>query len=182
MPDTDATFLNFDGITYGKGAAVLKQLVAAVGMEAFRDGMRRYFQRHAFGNTTLAEFLDAIDEGVERDLHEWAALWLETPSLNTISADWTAEGGAIASFALDQTAPDDYPTIRPHQLDVALITESNGSLDVAGVPVAVEGERTEGVGGGRDSRARARDAEPRRPRLREGRPRRPLARLRPRPP
>ena len=143
VPDTDATFLNFDGITYGKGAAVLKQLVAAVGMEAFRDGMRRYFQRHAFGNTTLAEFLDAIDEGVERDLHEWAALWLETPSLNTISADWSAEGGEIASFALDQTAPDDYPTIRPHQLDVALITESNGSLDVSGVPVSVEGERTE---------------------------------------
>ena len=143
VPDTDATFLNFDGITYGKGAAVLKQLVATVGVEDFRDGMRRYFQRHAFGNTTLAEFIDAIDEGVERDLHAWAALWLETPSLNTISADWHAEGGALTAFALDQTAPDDYPTLRPHQLDIALVTESNGSLDVAGVPVSVEGERTE---------------------------------------
>ncbi len=143
VPDTDATFLNFDGITYGKGAAVLKQLVATVGVEDFRDGMRRYFQRHAFGNTTLAEFLDAIDEGVERDLHAWAALWLETPSLNTISADWHAEGGALTAFALDQTAPDDYPTLRPHQLDIALVTESNGSLDVAGVPVSVDGERTE---------------------------------------
>ena len=143
VPDTDATFLNFDGITYGKGAAVLKQLVATVGVQDFRDGMRRYFQRHAFGNTTLAEFIDAIDEGVERDLHAWAALWLETPSLNTISADWHAEGGALTAFALDQTAPDDYPTLRPHQLDIALVTESNGSLDVAGVPVSVEGERTE---------------------------------------
>ena len=143
VPDTDATFLNFDGITYGKGAAVLKQLVATVGVEDFRDGMRRYFQRHAFGNTTLAEFIDAIDEGVERDLHAWAALWLETPSLNTISADWHAEGGALTAFALDQTAPDDYPTLRPHQLDIALVTESNGSLDVTGVPVSVDGERTE---------------------------------------
>ena len=143
VPDTDATFLNFDGITYGKGAAVLKQLVATVGVEDFRDGMRRYFQRHAFGNTTLAEFIDAIDEGVERDLHAWAALWLETPSLNTISADWHAEGGALTAFALDQTAPGDYPTLRPHQLDIALVTESNGSLDVAGVPVSVEGERTD---------------------------------------
>ena len=143
VPDTDATFLNFDGITYGKGAAVLKQLVATVGVEDFRDGMRRYFQRHAFGNTTLAEFIDAIDEGVERDLHAWAALWLETPSLNTISADWHAEGGALTAFALDQTAPDDYPTLRPHQLDIALVTESNGSLDVAGVPASVDGERTE---------------------------------------
>ena len=143
VPDTDATFLNFDGITYGKGAAVLKQLVATVGVEDFRDGMRRYFQRHAFGNTTLAEFIDAIDEGVERDLHAWAALWLETPSLNTISADWHAEGGALTAFALDQTAPGDYPTLRPHQLDIALVTESNGSLDVTGVPVSVDGERTE---------------------------------------
>ena len=69
--DTDETFLNFDGITYGKGASVLKQLVAAVGVDGFREGMRVYFRRHAFGNTTLAEFLDAIGEGAGRDLHGW---------------------------------------------------------------------------------------------------------------
>ena len=63
MRDTDETFLNFDGITYGKGASVLKQLVYAIGTDAFRDGMRLYFQRHAFGNTTLVEFLDALGEG-----------------------------------------------------------------------------------------------------------------------
>ena len=143
VPDTDATFLNFDGITYGKGAAVLKQLVAAVGLDGFRDGMRRYFQRHAFGSTTLAEFLDAIDEGVERDLHAWAALWLETASLNTIAARWDTSDGALASLTLEQTAPVDYPTLRPHQLDVALVTEANGRVEVAGVPASVEGPRTQ---------------------------------------
>ena len=142
VPDTDATFLNFDGITYGKGAAVLKQLVAAVGVDGFRDGMRRYFQRHAFGNTTLAEFLHAIDEGVERDLHAWAALWLETASLNTIAARWDTSDGALASLTLEQTAPADYATLRPHQLDVALLTEASGRAEVEGVPASVEGART----------------------------------------
>ena len=69
VPDTEHTFLNFDGITYGKGAAVIKQLVAAMGMEGFREGMRRYFKRHEFSNTTLSQFLDALSEGVGRDLH-----------------------------------------------------------------------------------------------------------------
>ncbi|MDA1062677.1 MAG: aminopeptidase N, partial [Chloroflexi bacterium] len=143
VPDTDATFLNFDGITYGKGAAVLKQLVAAVGIDGFREGMRRYFQRHAFGNTTLAEFLDAIDEGVDRDLHAWAALWLETASLNTIGAHWETSGDTLDSLAIEQTAPADYPTLRPHQLDVALLTEADGRVEVGSLSAWVEGARTE---------------------------------------
>ena len=68
VPSTDETFLNFDGITYGKGAAVLKQLVAAIGPEAFRDGLRSYFDRHRFGNATLADFLSALQEGSGVDL------------------------------------------------------------------------------------------------------------------
>ena len=63
VADTDATFLNFDGITYGKGASVIKQLVAAMGMEGFRAGLRGYFAKHAFGNTTLSQWLDALGEG-----------------------------------------------------------------------------------------------------------------------
>ena len=143
VPDTDATFLNFDGITYGKGAAVLKQLVAAVGADAFRDGMRRYFRRHAFGNTTLAEFLDAIGEGAGRDLREWAALWLETASLNTVAADWRAEDGRIAALAIDQTAPEEHPTLRPHRLDVALVTEAGGRAEAEALAVSIDGPRTE---------------------------------------
>ena len=141
--DTDETFLNFDGITYGKGAAVLKQLVAAVGMEGFREGMRLYFRRHAFGNTTLAEFLDAIGQGAGRDLHGWAALWLETPSLNTLAASWEVDDGRLSRLAITQTALDDYPTLRPHRLDVALVGEGAGAATIEALPVAVDGPETD---------------------------------------
>ena len=143
--DTDETFLNFDGITYGKGAAVLKQLVAAVGLDAFREGMRVYFRRHAFGNTTLAGFLDAIGEGAGRDLHGWAALWLETASLNTLAARWETSGGRLAGLAIEQTAPADHPTLRPHRLDVALVggcAEGGGEAAIESLPATVEGAET----------------------------------------
>ena len=73
VSDTDATFYNFDGITYGKGAAVIKQLVAAIGMDGFRAGMRTYFRRHAWGNATLADFLAALEAGSGLRLGGWAA-------------------------------------------------------------------------------------------------------------
>ena len=80
VPDTEATFLNFDGITYGKGAAALKQLVAAIGPEGFRDGMRHYFQTYAWGNTSLREFLGALEQGAGRALQRWSQVWLEGPA------------------------------------------------------------------------------------------------------
>ena len=81
--------------------------------------MRTYFERHAFGNTTLAQFLDALQEGArsvgdERDLHHWAQLWLETASLNTLAASWEADEERISALSLQQTAPPEHPTIRPH--------------------------------------------------------------------
>ncbi|NQV08209.1 aminopeptidase N [bacterium] len=121
VPSTDETFLNFDGITYGKGAAVLKQLVATIGMEAFRTGIQAYFRRHRFGNAALADFLAALQEGSGMDLVHWASRWLMAPSLNTIGAEWSATAGKIDGFDLRQTAPDDYPTLRPHHLEVALL-------------------------------------------------------------
>ena len=50
IPDIDAVYVNFDGITYAKGAAVLKQLVAYVGRDNFLAGVRAYFAQHAWGN------------------------------------------------------------------------------------------------------------------------------------
>jgi len=138
--DTEQTFLNFDGITYGKGASVIKQLVATIGMDGFRDGMRRYFERHAFGNTTLTEFLDALGEGLELDLHAWARLWLETPSLNTIAAAWEADGARIAGLALTQTAPSEYPTVRPHRIDIALVRGSGDSVSIETIPARIATE------------------------------------------
>jgi aminopeptidase N len=155
VADTDQTFLNFDGITYGKGAAVIKQLVATIGLDGFRAGMRTYFQRHAYGNTTLAQFLDALEAGArslgdEHDLDAWAKLWLETASLNTLAASWEADGERISGMTLEQTAPAAYPTLRPHTVEVALArAEDGGAIAVEAVPAVVDAataDVTEAVG------------------------------------
>jgi aminopeptidase N len=143
VADTDQTFLNFDGITYGKGAAVIKQLVASVGMNGFRRGMRGYFRKHEFGNTTLADWLDALGEGAGRDLHGWAELWLETPSLNTIAARTEVADGRIASLRLEQSAPEDYPTLRPHQLEIALVRDDGESLAIDAIPAHIDGPQAD---------------------------------------
>ncbi|MFE6924512.1 aminopeptidase N [Nocardia sp. NPDC057663] len=105
IPDLEAAKLNFDGITYAKGASVLKQLVAYVGRAEFFTGVRRYFRTHAFGNTTLADLLTELSADSGRDLAGWARAWLQTSGMSTLTLD----GGAIV-----QTDP------RPHRLAVGL--------------------------------------------------------------
>ncbi|MGW6730713.1 aminopeptidase N [Nocardia sp. NPDC055029] len=105
IPDLEAAKLNFDGITYAKGASVLKQLVAYVGRDEFFTGVRRYFRTHAFGNTTLADLLTELSADSGRDLAGWARAWLQTSGMSTLTLD----GGEIV-----QTDP------RPHRLAVGL--------------------------------------------------------------
>ncbi|HSH21426.1 MAG TPA: aminopeptidase N [Candidatus Caenarcaniphilales bacterium] len=136
--DTEEAFLNFDGITYGKGAAVLKQLVNAIGRDAFAEGMRLYFRRHAWGNATLRDFLGCLEQASGRPLTEWARLWLETASLNTIAAEWRTEQDRLAALALRQTAPPEHPTLRPHALDVALGREEGERLLIDALPASIE--------------------------------------------
>jgi len=143
VPDTEHTFLNFDGITYGKGASAIQQLVSAMGLEGFRAGMRIYFERHAFGNTTLAQWLDALGAGVGRDLHDWARLWLETPSLNTIAARWEEQDARITRFWLTQTAPAEHPTLRPHHLEVALVHDDAEVVRIDALPIDLNGPTTD---------------------------------------
>jgi len=139
VADTDQTFLNFDGITYGKGASVLQQLVATIGLDAFREGMRRYFKRYQWSNATLAQFLEALEEGTGRDLKAWARLWLETPSLNTIAAQWQSDGERLTSLALTQSAPPEYPTLRPHHVEVGLGREQDGTVTIDVLPAEIDG-------------------------------------------
>ncbi len=140
--DTEVAFLNFDGITYGKGASVLKQLVKAIGRDAFRDGMRLYFRRHAWGNATLRDFLACLAEAAGRPLDEWARLWLETSSVNTLSAEWSANGEAMSELRLRQTAPPEHPTLRPHALDVGLGHDSGAALRIDALAVEIDGPQT----------------------------------------
>ncbi len=146
-PDVQTAEVNFDGITYAKGASVLKQLGAYVGVEAFLSGLREYFSDHAYGNTTLADLLQALENASGRDLAQWSQLWLETAGINTIRPEFTLdESGHYASFDLVQSAPTDTATsnvLRPHRLAIGLYADNGDQLIRTGrIELDVTGERT----------------------------------------
>ncbi len=143
IPDAEAVHLNFDGITYAKGASVLKQLVAWVGEDAFFDGMRRYFKRFAWANTELTDFLGVLEEASGRDLHAWSKDWLETAGVNAIHVAYEPEDGRMRSVQVGQTATDEHPTIRPHRIALGLYTAADGTVTRTGrVELDVAGDRT----------------------------------------
>ncbi|MFE0426607.1 aminopeptidase N [Streptomyces sp. NPDC058953] len=123
--DLDDVLVNFDGITYAKGASVLKQLVAYVGEDAFFTGVQAYFKAHAFGNTRLSDLLGALEKTSGRDLRVWSEKWLETAGINILRPELaTTADGVITSFAVRQEAPalpagaKGEPTLRPHRIAV----------------------------------------------------------------
>ena len=143
IPDVESVILNFDAITYEKGGSVLKQLVAWVGQEAFFRGVQKYFKRHEYGCTELADFLAALEESSGRDLKSWSKVWLEQAGVNTISVDAVLEDGHIKSGALVQEAPSEHPTLRPHRLRVGLFDVEGTALKRrSSVELDVEGSRT----------------------------------------
>jgi aminopeptidase N len=119
--DLQAVEVNFDGITYAKGASVLKQLVAWVGLDNFLVGLRAYFKKHAFGNSEFSDLLGALEESSGRELDSWAKEWLQTSGVNTLSPRFeTDEAGSFISFAVHQSAPVENPTLRRHRLAIGL--------------------------------------------------------------
>ena len=128
IPDVESVLLNFDAITYEKGGAALKQLVAWVGENAFFKGVAAYFKRHEYGNTELSDFLAPLEEASGRDLKAWSKVWLEQAGVNTISAKIAADGTRIKSATLVQQAPAEHPTLRPHRLRVGLFDIQGTSL------------------------------------------------------
>jgi aminopeptidase N len=145
IPDVESVHLNFDGITYAKGASVLKQLVAWVGEDRFLEGMRGYFRRFEFANAELDDFLNALEEVSGRDLHAWSKEWLEAAGVNTLHAEAAGENGNLGSVQIVQTAPAEWPTIRPHRLAIGLYdAEGDAGLKLRRrVELDVTGERTE---------------------------------------
>src|SRR5213076_2655508 len=104
IPDLAAVEVNFDGITYAKGASVLKQLVAYVGLEEFLSGLRDYFRDHAFGNATFGDLLGALEKASGRDLSGWGQQWLKTTGLNTLRPDFDLDAdGRFTRFAIAQS-------------------------------------------------------------------------------
>ena len=145
ITDLEDVQVNFDGITYAKGGSVLKQLVAWVGIDAFYEGVAAYFQKHAFGNTELSDLLAELEITSGRDLSAWSELWLETAGVNTLKPEIDTDAdGVITSFAIVQTAPADYPTIRPHRLAIGFYDLAAGALVRDDrIELDVDGPRTE---------------------------------------
>ncbi|MGW7248527.1 aminopeptidase N [Streptomyces decoyicus] len=149
--DLEDAKLNFDGITYAKGAAVLKQLVAYVGQDAFLEGARRYFKRHAYGNTRLTDLLAVLEETSGRDLAAWSRAWLETAGVNSLTPQVTYDAqDRITELSILQEAAPSHPQLRPHRVAVGLYrrqTAFSGGGDSALVRYAraevdVSGPRT----------------------------------------
>ncbi|MEU5279628.1 aminopeptidase N [Streptomyces asoensis] len=150
--DLDDVLVNFDGITYAKGASVLKQLVAYVGMDEFFAGVQAYFKRHAFGNTRLSDLLGALEETSGRDLGTWSQKWLQTAGINVLRPEIETDAhGVITSFAIRQEAPalpagaKGEPTLRPHRIAVGLYGLDDGSgklLRDERVELDIDGELT----------------------------------------
>ncbi|MGY5130635.1 aminopeptidase N [Streptomyces nigrescens] len=156
--DLEDAKLNFDGITYAKGAAVLKQLVAYVGQEAFLEGARRYFKRHAYGNTRLTDLLTVLEETSGRDLAGWSRAWLETAGVNSLTPQVTYDAkDRITELGILQEAAAEQPELRPHRVavglyrrqgtDPALVRYARAEVDVSGprtvVPELAGAERPE---------------------------------------
>ncbi|MFE3852874.1 aminopeptidase N [Streptomyces griseorubiginosus] len=137
--------LNFDGITYAKGASVLKQLVAYVGQDAFLEGARRYFKRHAYGNTRLGDLLSVLEETSGRDMGAWARSWLQTAGVNSLTPQvLLSREGLVDELAVVQEAAESHPELRPHRVAVGLYRSSaDGALErYARAEVDVDGPRT----------------------------------------
>jgi aminopeptidase N len=146
-PDVQTAEVNFDGITYAKGASVLKQLAAYVGVDAFLAGVRDYFAEHAYGNTTLADLLRALERSSGRNLGDWSKLWLETAGISTLRPEFELDDeGRYAAFEIVQSAPTDVATsntLRSHRLAVGCYEEQDGRLvRTARIEMDVVGERT----------------------------------------
>jgi aminopeptidase N len=120
---------NFDGISYAKGAAVLKQLVAYVGRENFFTAIKAFLVRYAWSNATLADLQSALEAGSGKSLLSWSKSWLEAAGPNTLHSEFEVdEQGAFTSFAVLQDAPENHPTLRLHRISVGLYNRVDGAL------------------------------------------------------
>jgi aminopeptidase N len=139
-PDAASALQNFDGISYAKGAATLRQLIAYIGDDAFLAGVRDHLTAHAYGNADLADFLAAMERASGKDLQPWSDAWLRTARLDTVAVDVETDGAVVTAATLHRTGPSGEPAGRPHSLDVAGYT---GGTEVFRVATVAEHDVTD---------------------------------------
>ena len=133
-PDIETAEQNFDGITYAKGASVLKQLQAYVGYEEFFAGVRKHFDNHAYSNATFDDLLGALEEASGRDLSNWAEQWLRTTGVSRLYPEISD------TFTVVQESP----VLRDHRVRVGLYSLIDGTVQrTHQVELDITGERTE---------------------------------------
>ena len=142
--DLEAAEGSFDGITYAKGASVIRQLVAWVGRDHFADGLHRYFVTHAWGNAELSDLLAALEATSGRELRRWSQLWLESAGVTTLRPELQVNADdVITAVAISQEVPPDQPTLRPHRLAIGCYDFVNGALArTHRIELDVDGART----------------------------------------
>ena len=145
VADTDSAFANFDAITYEKGSAALKQLNYLVGPEVFRSGVSNYLKTHAYGNTTIGDFLSAISVVSDLNLDEWSREWLLEPGTNGVAVDLYCSDGTLSGLSLIQSAPAEWPTYRTHRTQLGLYRFGGGEVAIQTLPVTYSGETTKVV-------------------------------------
>ena len=148
VDDVEAARQAFDGITYAKGASVLKQLVAYVGQDVFLEAAGRLFERSAYGNAALDDFLDVLSQVSGRDMQDWARAWLHTAGPSILTNELVVDSGRITSLTLRQEGTDPTtgePVLRPHTLVVGLysLDEDGALVRTHRLPVTMETEQTE---------------------------------------
>ncbi|MFD7706230.1 aminopeptidase N [Streptomyces sp. NPDC059785] len=123
VPDTASALLNFDGISYAKGASALRQLVTWLGEKDFLAGINTHFARHKFGNATLADFIDSLAAATDRDVHAWAESWLRTTGVDTLTPTVTTENDGTCTLTVHHHGN------RPHRIAAGLYDHDLGSQD-----------------------------------------------------
>lgn len=143
VKNTDEAFANFDGITYGKGGSILKQLPYYLGKEEFRKGVSNYLKDLSYKNSTLDDFMGHLGKAAGKDLDQWQQQWLYQAGLNTIEASFQCENDKVTSLTLTQSAPEEYPTLREQRTQLGFYRMDGNSMQrVATLPVMYSGAST----------------------------------------
>ena len=143
VPETAGCFNNFDGITYGKGCCVLKQLVFRLGAEPFRKGVAAYLKKYAWQNTENLDFIRALSEAAGADLTKWEEAWLHASGVNTLACEVAEAGGRLTALAVRQSRGNGDARLKEHRVRLGFFADSAAGLTVERtLEVTLDGERT----------------------------------------
>ncbi|MDR0951074.1 MAG: aminopeptidase N [Candidatus Ancillula sp.] len=136
IKDLNDVLVNFDGITYAKGAAILQALTSFCGRENFFNGIKNYLNKHSHSNAELSDLLGDLQaavtaSGSDKDVLKWAELWLQTAGINTLIPHFELDNeGKFSSFEVEQIAPENLPTLRPHTTKIGLYSFTSPESDI----------------------------------------------------